>query len=347
MIEDGGQNLVFLLSTPRAGSTLVSAILSMHPEVSSPNEPWFLLGLAALYEGRNITRARYEHGGVELAIRELLSEPEFCRAAQSFAISAYNQVLRREGRRIFVDKTPRYYHITEFIDRLFPQAKKVWLKRNPLDVVVSYRSSFNVTVEKMFDPEFGPVALDLPIGLQSLSDFFRGQSNTFEFSYEDLAAQPAETIIKLCDFLNIRYIEGMEVYGNNPQALARRKMLSMGDTKIFAHASPHSTAVGQWERSLNNQEIKMVLACLGRHVFQRMGYQETIELLTRRGFSFPSENDVAARRRAFVQAANSLTWTSRRELRLRELVAEILAMLNLTCWHGFARHVIRRFRKRA
>ncbi|HLH96211.1 MAG TPA: sulfotransferase [Xanthobacteraceae bacterium] len=346
MIEGGGENLAFLLSTPRAGSTLVSAILSMHPQVCSPNEPWFLLGLASLYEGGNITRARYEHGGVELALRELLSESEFRQAARAFAVSAYNQVLAREGRRIFVDKTPRYYHITDFIERLFPSAKKIWLKRNPLDVVVSYRTSFNVSVQQMFDPEFGPVALDLPLGLPRLEAFFRGQPSTFELFYEDLAAQPADTVARLCNFLNISYADRMEIYGNDPQALARRKRLSMGDTKLFASSAPHNASVGQWEKSLTNEEIQTVLHNLGRRIFERMGYLDTIELLTRRGFAFPSEAEVAVRRRVFVDAAKSLTWTSRRDLRLREMTAEVSAMLNLTSWHRAARRLIR-FRKRA
>jgi protein-tyrosine sulfotransferase len=322
LVDDDGENLVFLFSTPRAGSTLTSAILSTHPDVLSPNEPWVLLGLASLYDGANNTHARYDHGLFELALREFISQSEFCQAARSFAITVYNQALGRENKRIFIDKTPRYYHITEFVDQLFPRAKKVWLKRNPLDVVASYRDYSNVAIEKLFDPEFGPISLDLPLGLQRLSSLFRGRPLTFEFCYEDLVAEPAKTVRQLCSFMNVEYVEGMELYGSNPTALARRKSLSMGDRNFFSHSQPHCESVGRWYRSLSATEIQMAVNYLGQQPFLRMGYQQTVEQLTNAGFSFPSEDAVADRLSAFVDSARSLAWTSRRERDLvqRELI---------------------------
>jgi hypothetical protein len=311
LVECDGENLVFLFSTPRAGSTLTSAILATHPDVCCPNEPWFLLGLASLYQGGNITYARYEHSGVERALREFLSESEFLEATRSFALSAYNQSLARENKRIFIDKTPRYFHIVEFIDRLFPRAKKVWLKRNPLDVAASYQKSWNIPVEKLFDPGFGPMAFDLPLGPRRLGAFFQGQPQTLEVFYEDLVQRPTETTRQLCEFINVDYIDGMERYGSDPRALERRKRLSMGDTNIFAHSEPHSQSIGQWERSLSNDQIQMILNCLGRQVLQRMGYPQTIERVISLGFWFPGEDTVADNVSAFVNAAKWLPWVSR------------------------------------
>jgi hypothetical protein len=311
LIENDGRNLAFLFSTPRSGSTLASAILSTHPDVLCPNEPWFLLGLASLWEGGNITHARYEHSSVEIGLREFLSQSEFLEATRSFAISAYNQRLGKENKGIFVDKTPRYFHIIEFVDQLFPRAKKIWLKRNPLDVAVSFQTTWSIPVKDSFDPTYGPLGLDLSLGFHRLSSFFKGQSQTFEFSYEDLVTSPGETIRALCEFMEVKYVDAMERYGADVQGLERRKKLTMGDTKLFAYSDPHRKSVGQWEHSLNAEQVQTILCCLGKALLQRMGYHRIIEQVTRKGFWFPSEATVADNLSVVMNAAKSLPWISR------------------------------------
>jgi protein-tyrosine sulfotransferase len=308
MVDTTGNNLVFLLSTPRSGSTLTSAILENNDELLCPNEPWFLLGLAALYLGGNITYARYEHSGVEQALREFLSESEFLQTTRAFAVSAYNQRLQTGNRRIFVDKTPRYFHIMGFIEELFPDAKKIWLKRNPLDVVASYHTSWEITVDQLFDPEFGPMALDLPLGLNEFSTFFRGQPNSLEIRYEDIVQRPSAAVEELCNFLGVNYQSGMEIYGTNTAKLAERKSKRMGDSKLFADVQPHSRSIGQWRNVLNHEQIQKVLSCLGSRIFERMGYREMIPELLAEGFYFPDDQTVQGHLSAFRNASKWLPW---------------------------------------
>src|SRR6266487_1377204 len=137
MIDENGKNLVFLLATPRAGSTLVSAILGNHSRVLCPSEPWFLLSLRSLYNEYNGVVARYDQRFADIALHELISEEEFNSAARAFARTVYNTKLDTAQKTVFVDKTPRYYHILPFLEQLFPQSKRFWLKRNPLDVAAS------------------------------------------------------------------------------------------------------------------------------------------------------------------------------------------------------------------
>ena len=39
-----GENLIFLISQPRAGSTMSQRILGSHPNIYTVSEPWILLG---------------------------------------------------------------------------------------------------------------------------------------------------------------------------------------------------------------------------------------------------------------------------------------------------------------
>ena len=38
-----GQNLIFLISQPRAGSTMTQRILGSHPDICTVSEPWLML----------------------------------------------------------------------------------------------------------------------------------------------------------------------------------------------------------------------------------------------------------------------------------------------------------------
>jgi hypothetical protein len=319
MIDSGGNNLVFLLSTPRAGSTLVSAILTNHSRVYCPNEPWLLLGFHAWYKGGNLTQAPYEHSGVETALREFLSEEDFLEATRAFAVEAYNRKLAAQGKSVFVDKTPRYYHILPFVENLFPAAKKVWLQRNPLDVAASYQASWQLSVDQLFDPQFGPMCLDLTVGLSRLAAFFQGQPQTFTLRYEDVVRQPEAVLPKLCAFLGLDYEPGIENYGSNPQALAERKNRRMGDPSVFAHTRPHAQSIDRWQTALTAAQVQRMLDCIGTRFFERMGYPDTVGQLRDRGFRFPEQSAVDENLKRFENAAQSLPWAHRDRDRAHQL----------------------------
>lgn len=311
MIQRTGENLVFLLSAPRAGSTLLSAILARHSQVLCPNEPWFLLGLFALHTGGNRTQSPYDQVVFDSALQDFFSESEFIDAARAFALQAYNGKLQRHGRSVFVDKTPRYYHVLEQIDRLFPQAKKIWLQRNPLDVVASYLTSWQLAPDQLFDPTDGPHSLDLTVGLARFARFFRGQSQTLEIHYEDLVRTPAEVIARLCRFLEIPCEPGLENYGADARHLEQRKGGRMGDRKLFEHARPHADSLDRWKTVLTDAQIQKTLETIGRRCFERMGYFETLAELDQRGFQFADERAVEKTLETFEAAARSLPWVLR------------------------------------
>src|SRR5688500_4040200 len=161
MVSGSGKNLVFLLSTPRSGSTLLGAMLANHARLYCPNEPWVLLNLYGLFDGKPGDGGSPNESLATVALRELLSEKQFYQAAQAFALSVYNQKLEQQRKHIFVDKTPRYYQGLDFLEQLFPEAKKVRLLRNPFDVAASYAATGHVTMAELVGERLAPRSLDL------------------------------------------------------------------------------------------------------------------------------------------------------------------------------------------
>jgi O-antigen biosynthesis protein len=282
---NGAPDVVFLLSSPRAGSTLLSAILNRHSRILCPAEPWFLLSLHALYHGTGSTLAPHDQQLADVGLRELAGEDEFLRAARAFASSLYGSRLTATGRSVFVDKTPRYYHILPFLAGLFPGARMIWLKRNPLDVAASYRTTWGVPVAELVGRNLSPYSFDLTLGLGNLGAWFDGSPGRLEISYEDLVADPEGVVGRTLGFLGLATEPGLPEYGTDTKSLETFRRSFLGDRKVLEHTRPHGRSVGQWRELFSSGELNELLAGLGTDCFQRMGYEEALaDALPRAGF---------------------------------------------------------------
>jgi len=133
---------LFVISLPRSGSTLLQRILASHQEVATVAEPWLLLPLSQVIADYNVAAySSYGCRAARTAIDEMCSHlgrgREELLAILRTAASELYASLRSGDQRYFLDKTPRYYLIIDFLAELFPDAKFVFLLRNPLDVLAS------------------------------------------------------------------------------------------------------------------------------------------------------------------------------------------------------------------
>ena len=104
---------------------------------------------------------------------------------------------------IFADKTPRNYILLPLIDRLFPKAKKVFIKRNPLDIAFSYWSTWDVPIRELVGR--GEVLTantrDFCEGLFVLAEYFSAPDPyKFVVSYEDLVTNHPICLTAICRF---------------------------------------------------------------------------------------------------------------------------------------------------
>jgi protein-tyrosine sulfotransferase len=305
-ISPTGANLVFLLSAPRSGSTLLGAILANHSALYCPNEPWLLLNLYGLFDGKPHAMGNPNENLATVALRELLSEKQFSHAARSFALSVYNQKLHQQHKQVFVDKTPRYYQVLSFLDHLFPDAKKIWLMRNPFDVAASYAATWQVPVAELVGESLSPNSLDLTIGLRNYSRYFQGQKNTFEIRYEDIVTDAPGALQRLCAFLEVPYEPGMEDYDRGDPSFSAMKDQLMGDKNIFSHSRPHAQSVGKWKQHFPTEDLQRLVNLIGENTLTRMGYDDTITELKAKGCQFPQQQEIDDSLFALEQKARSM-----------------------------------------
>lgn len=131
---------VFLLSLPRSGSTLVQRVLAAHPEIETVAEPWIFLPHAYALQEEGVA-AEYTHPIAVRAVREFVDrlpggEADYRVALAAFVRDLYERAAPGPGR-YFVDKTPRYHFVVDQLFATFPDARFVFLWRNPLAVVAS------------------------------------------------------------------------------------------------------------------------------------------------------------------------------------------------------------------
>jgi Sulfotransferase family len=136
---------IFLLSLPRSGSTMVQRVLSTHPEVASTPEPWILLPLLTPLEP-SMPHSRGWQASVDGAVRDFVAElpgdeDDYLAALRPFVERLYLEAAGGDAR-YFLDKTPPYFWIVNRLFRLFPDAKFIFLWRNPLGALASIAETF-------------------------------------------------------------------------------------------------------------------------------------------------------------------------------------------------------------
>lgn len=296
MVSQDGKNLVFIFCLPRSGSTLLSLLLDGHERVCCPPEPWFLLKLLTMKQQVN-PFCLYDDKLATFAINEFIDEPTFAASAAAFAATAYNARLQETGKTIFVDKTPRYYHVIDEIERTFPQAKKIFLKRNPLDVAWSYKTTWNLDPGMLTGGSVAPT-LDFSLGLFKLQEYFKTPApDRYVVEYESLVEMPGEILRNLCAFLEIDFQETMLDFSKSKDANHKKSV--MGDKKIHATSTIHKSSRDAAIANFSKTDLQKIVSFIGKNIFVDLGYGQTVQALADVKVNFGDEHAVMVAREAY------------------------------------------------
>ncbi len=278
MIESHGKNLIFILSTPRAGSTLLGSLLGNQGKTLCPSEPWLLVALEAIRSRQIAVISPADHEQARAAIEQLVEPGILTHSERVFVLNVYNTLLKKAGKEVFVDKTPRYYHTLLTIDRLFPEAKKIWIRRNPFDTIASCKQTWQLSVDEILGEPVSPYSFDATVSFPLLADYFDASSdNKYVVDYEELSAEPEKVMRAVCKFAELKYDEHIVDYGENKDLMNMHAQNTMGDKKILEHKRPHADSVGKWKETLEPREVARILKVFGRALLKRLDCGDMIK----------------------------------------------------------------------
>ncbi|NEO35010.1 MAG: alpha/beta fold hydrolase [Moorea sp. SIOASIH] len=278
------RSMVFLLSSPRSGSTLLRVMLAGHRDLFCPPELHLLpfetmaernQSLGSTHLGEGLARAFMEIMNLDAeAITTLVEEI----TQQDWSIQkVYGRLQELTDKRTLVDKSPTYAGSLETLrhaEDLFEEAKYIHLVRHPYAVIDSF-------VKNRMDKIFGIDEVD-PYWLaeevwttcnRNILDFCEeiAPSNHHLVYYEELVKQPAKVMARLCEFLGIAFDEAvLEPYqgqrmtdGVHPQSLPV-------DDPNFRNHNQIDSALGEvWQQI----QLPQPLGKFAQEVATRLDYQ--------------------------------------------------------------------------
>jgi hypothetical protein len=245
-----GPTPVFLISLPRSGSTLLQKMFTVSPRVASVAEPWFLLPLAYMLH-RDGAATEYGHRTCVDAVTDLAAslpggEADFEARIAAFARGVYADLAGDPGCTWFLDKTPRYYLIVPFLARVFPDARFIFLYRNPLEVLASVLRTWH---NDRFGTRLTGSHVDLVEGPRHMAaDVAALGERAVTVHYERLVTEPEAVLTALCKHLDIPFDPAM-VSGYRQVEFAG----SMGDpTGVGTYQGVSTESLARWKGFVRN-----------------------------------------------------------------------------------------------
>ncbi len=255
--------LVFLIGSPRSGSTLLSRMLGAHSAIFAPEEPHLITPLAYLGYYESVKAAPYDPIITRQAARTLVAslpggEAEYLSALRAYTDSIYRGLFEGNGARaeLVLDKTPAYALSLDFLERLYPEARYIVLTRHPIAVWSSFVDSF-------FDGD-DRVAHDhnplLERYVPAIARFLRTTKVPIHrVQYEDLVRNPEDNARAIADFLEIGFEPAMVDYGQAAEA-GKASTRGLGDpTTVSKETRPTTGSLSKWARAATGRPERVAL----------------------------------------------------------------------------------------
>ncbi len=267
---------LFIFCVPRTGSTLMQRILMTHSKISSVAEPNILLPLVFATKLKGVL-ANYSHWVTYYGIRDIINnlpnkQEDYFKFVREFADKIYNGVSDiSDG--YFLDKTARYYFIIPEIVKIFPDAKFIFLFRNPVQVYASILLSWSKN--RFYLSQKDRFYVDLMEGLDLVSQGYEMlKEKSVAIQYEQFVEDPEKQVRYIMNYLDLKYEDQMldefskqDLKGGN-----------IDPTGIKMYKKVEVETLEKWKTVFNSRYRKLVLKnyiCnLDNHTLSIQGYDK-------------------------------------------------------------------------
>ena len=258
--------LCFLLSAPRSGSTLLRRMLGCHQNIYAPME-LHLMGYQNFSQRKQeLQTSEHSHllEGTVVARQEIRQmKPEISRAVEEMysqdrrsVTQFYKEIDNHLTQDVWIDKTPSYAFSTSIIERIktiFPDAKFIHLTRCP-----------NAVIKSMIDSELGQLMrFQQTSGIQNvcfaealwclcerniLESLSTAKTRSIHIQFEELVSEPEIVMHQLHDFLGVNPSMAINPYDTINQNTEEKIESYAGDLKTFLRNSIDPNVTSEWKQ---------------------------------------------------------------------------------------------------
>jgi len=289
--------ILFVLSSPRSGSSLMQLCLNAHPQLFAGQELYLIMYKTLGERKEHLPPGTTFYNGLITAMDELWQMESFDKAEERvnrelgdecLVSEAYRLMSQLAKPRIFVDKTPANCYSILFLIRAqltFEKAKFLHIIRHPYAMISSglqlFRDYIGIegatwgTVESSSYTTIN----DTADHLNELLRHSEGEQGFLRVRYEDFVADPARCTRSICeDLLAIPWFEPMQNPYTVAEALASfqsddTSRLSVMDPKLLTRKSIDPRQAEKWREIAVPQRLQ----------------PETVALAHRYGYELPDE----------------------------------------------------------
>jgi hypothetical protein len=273
----------FIVGSGRSGTTLLRRILIQNPSVHIPPETYVLgrmirtcrrNGGLVWHDFIHLILAKLEHhnefytfniSNLGELYRELRHVPENKRTLAFIVDSLYHFHANKIGVNcdVWGDKTPMNSLYVDEINKLFPNAKFIFMVRNGYDVVYSYFKN------GMYDKCYNATMRWKESNEKVLNFQNKYPDKVHRIYYEDMVSNPKKYVPPVFSFLNIDYKE---------EFLHSSTKKQMGDVEKLSHhyninKKINTNSIGKGRDKIPTKELKKVDVIINS-LNKRLGYDK-------------------------------------------------------------------------
>lgn len=238
---------------------MLARMVGSHSQIYGRPEPHMLTPLAHLGYFDNVDKAPFDHVLAATSIRDFVEdlpggEQDYVDACRAYSDTLYERMLATQPNKSwFLDKTPAYGLVLDFIQRIYPDAPYAVLTRHPLAIFSSFAESF-------FDSDYAAAHAYNPIVeryVPAIAKFLREQkaSRIQHVIYEDLVRDPESHLKSIFEMAGLEHEPGAVDYGRH-----KHVEKGLGDPiGVAKDTRPNTSSVHKWAAEIASNPARLAL----------------------------------------------------------------------------------------
>ena len=300
---------IFIVGTPRSGTTLTGRILGRHPDIFIAGEMHFFEDIYArrhelgdpsnpaamqqIFARLGTSYGRYNAAEDQERLDKLFADrnivEQLLAANQSYEaflsrfmqIQTYQAEKQRWGNHV----PKEVFHIKDILS-FYPQAKFIFCVRDIRDFLVSYQNRWRVATagdsgryKRLYHPIVTSLLWKATVKQIAAGKALIPEGNTLTIQYEALVGNPTETVRDICQFIEEDFDENLLRVGSNNSSF------DVQESGIY------QTSVGTRRNQLSHEE-NYIATRIAKKELQQLGYPSTspaphLGKLTQVSLTFP------------------------------------------------------------